>query len=68
VSLLSLGLSRTSTGAVSEIIANNNYSVAEVLAWLQKQEWGKIDLPNLVKREIKKVLESTRWGNAARKS
>lgn len=60
LALISLGLSRTSTIAISELISDNNMTIDECLVWLEAQKWDLIDIPVLVKTEIKRILESTR--------
>ena len=50
LSLMALGLSRTATISVSEIIAREDMSVPEVSERLRVQDWTSIDLPALTKR------------------
>lgn len=57
MSLIGLGLSRTSTLAVSEFIASDILSEAECLKWLQENDWIKEDMPKLVKKEIEELLD-----------
>jgi len=57
VSLMSLGLSRTSTVMLTESIVADDWTAGEVLEWLRKKEWEEIDIPPLVKREVKDILE-----------
>lgn len=57
LALMGLGLSRTSTIALSELITADNLTEAECLAWLRENDWMTRDLPALVKREIGGVLE-----------
>jgi hypothetical protein len=59
IALIGIGLSRTSTIAVSELIAADSLSESQVLQWLEKNRelWSHSALPALVKREIERVLE-----------
>lgn len=56
ISLMSLGLSRTSTLAVSELIANDELDRDGARDWLAAGHWVDADLPALVRREIGRVL------------
>jgi hypothetical protein len=56
ISLMSLGLSRTSTLAISELIANDELDREGARAWLDAGTWVDADLPALVRREICRVL------------
>jgi hypothetical protein len=58
LSLIGLGLSRTSTIAISEIITADSLDESECLAWLRENDWMTRDLPVLVKREIQLTLEA----------
>jgi hypothetical protein len=57
--LIGIGLSRTSTIAVSEFITADSLGESQVLQWLEKDGdlWSHSALPALVKREIDRVLE-----------
>lgn len=59
ISLIGIGLSRTSTIAVSELITSDSLAEPQVLQWLEHNEelWSHSSLPALVKREIERVLE-----------
>jgi len=59
ISLIGLGLHRTSTIAVSELITSDRLTEPEALLWLVKNDalWSHSDLPALVKRDIKRVLD-----------
>jgi hypothetical protein len=59
IALIGVGLSRTSTIAVSEIISADSLSEPQVLQWLarNRDHWSHSALPLLVKREIERVLE-----------
>ena len=52
VSLMALGLSRTTTIAVSELIIDDDLEPADALAWLRQQDLETLALPVLVRREI----------------
>lgn len=67
VSLIGIGLSRTSAVALSDLIAADQMSEAEVLAWIEVNRvvWSEADLPALVKREIEQAI--TARGAAVRK-
>lgn len=58
IALIGIGLSRTSTIAVSELIAADSLTESQVLQWLEKNKelWSHSALPALVKREIERVL------------
>lgn len=58
LSLMSLGLSRTATIMLSELITSDDLSPAECLDWLLESPWQNYDLPVLVKQEISNVLET----------
>jgi len=59
ISLIGIGLSRTSTIALSELIASDSLTESQVLRWLADNEdiWRNFTLPVLVKKEIDRVLE-----------
>lgn len=59
IALIGIGLSRTSTIAVSELITADSLTDAQVLQWLEtnRELWSHASLPALVKREIDRVLE-----------
>jgi hypothetical protein len=52
-----LGLSRTSALALSERIAKDNLDKEGVMAWLKQREWENLDIPELVKTEVRRVVE-----------
>lgn len=56
VSLMALGLSRTTTIAVSELIIDDDLEPADALAWLHEQDLESLALPLLVRREIQARL------------
>ncbi|MFZ5508119.1 MAG: DEAD/DEAH box helicase [Pseudomonadota bacterium] len=58
ISLIGIGLSRTSTIAVSELITADSLTESQVLRWLVENEdlWRNFSLPALVKKEIEHIL------------
>lgn len=58
ISLISLGLSRTATIALSEMIAADALTKDEVLQWLQTNArlWRESSLSPLVKREVESLM------------
>ncbi len=62
IALIGVGLSRTSTIAVSELIAADSLTESQVLHWLEanRELWSHASLPALVTREIERVLKQHR--------
>lgn len=60
ISLMALGLSRTSAIAISELITDENLTEAECLSWLRENDWELMDVPELVKRELALVLAASK--------
>ena len=58
VVLMSLGLSRTATVALSEFIGIDEWTRTEALEWLGAQNFDGLGVPVLLQREINGVLES----------
>ncbi|MCL1036580.1 DEAD/DEAH box helicase [Shewanella submarina] len=56
LSLISLGLSRTSAIEISEFMSNSDLNKVEVLNWLLANNLSKKDMPNLVRIELEEVL------------
>lgn len=56
ISLMKLGLSRTSAVEVSQIMALDNLDEKAVIKWLARQNFASLDLPALVVAEIKSLL------------
>lgn len=52
LSLMGLGLSRSSAIALSELITDDSLDEAGCLRWLEEQNWMTQDMPALIKREI----------------
>jgi hypothetical protein len=59
VSLMTLGLSRTSAIAVGEYIVGDDLSREECLQWLGEQDLEQLDLPILVREELKRAQSTT---------
>ena len=59
ISLIGIGLSRTSTIEISEFITADSFTEPQVLQWLTENEelWRNSSMPVLVKKEIDRVLE-----------
>lgn len=56
LSLMGLGLSRTSALALAEFIASDELSEEACIAWLKENDWRSLNLPVLVKRDIDVAL------------
>lgn len=56
LSLIALGLSRTSAIEISEFISNSDLNQNEVLRWLKENDLSNKDIPNLVLVEIEELL------------
>lgn len=56
LSLIGLGLSRTSAIGINEFIANDQMSEQQVLEWLAVRKWETMDIPAVVKRELDRLL------------
>lgn len=57
LSLMGLGLSRSSSIAISEFITDDSLKEVECLNWLRENNWMTEDMPELIKREITILLE-----------
>ncbi|MCH8152697.1 MAG: DEAD/DEAH box helicase [Planctomycetes bacterium] len=57
LSLLGLGLSRTSALAVYEFIADDSLTEDECLQWIREADLETLPVPELVKREIRNVMQ-----------
>jgi hypothetical protein len=57
LSLIGLGLSRTSAVAINEFLADNRMSEEQVFRWLQTQRWKTLDIPAVVRREIDRLVQ-----------
>jgi len=59
LSLIGIGLSRSSAILISEIITNDSLSEKEVIEWLKSNEWMTSNMPELVKMEIKEIIDKS---------
>lgn len=57
ISLMGLGLSRTSAIAVSEFISNDNLSPKECLKWLNSQNFDSLNISIIIIDEIKRIIK-----------
>lgn len=62
IALMGLGLSRTATIAISEMITADELTEIQALNWLVDNEelWRNFSMPALVKREIERVIEQNK--------
>ncbi len=58
VSLMSIGLARTSAIALSALILADDMSPEQALSWLGDQDLEQLELPSLVRRDIATILGS----------
>ena len=58
LSLIGLGLSRSSAIAISEIIADDSLNEYECLNWLKENDWMTQDMPELIKREVANLVKN----------
>lgn len=56
LSLIGIGLSRTSAVAINDFLADDQLSEDAVLQWLQTRRWERLDMPAIVKREVDSLL------------
>jgi superfamily II DNA/RNA helicase len=56
LSLIGIGLSRTSAVAVNEYLGSDDLSEEEVVGWLREGRWQNYNLSNVVKREIDQLV------------
>jgi hypothetical protein len=57
LSLMSLGLSRSSVTSISNFITQDSFSEAECLNWLVTNDWREFGLPRLVEMEVEAILQ-----------
>ena len=57
LSLIGIGLSRSSAVELSEFLERSELTEEEILQELQTGQWEKLDLPRMVRREIRETLE-----------
>ncbi len=60
LSLVGIGLSRSSAIALSELIADDSMTEKACLTWLRENDWMTHDMAALIKREIRTVLDGKR--------
>ncbi|MBN2266886.1 MAG: DEAD/DEAH box helicase [Candidatus Babeliaceae bacterium] len=58
LSLIGLGLSRSSAIAISELIANDSLNEYKCIQWLKENDWMTQDMPELIKREVSNLLNN----------
>ena len=58
LSLIGLGLSRSSAIAISELIADDSLNESECLQWLKENDWMTKDMPELIKREVANIVKN----------
>lgn len=56
LSLIGLGLSRTTAVAINDFLANDKMSEEAVYQWLQDRRWQTLDIPAVVRREVDDLL------------
>ena len=56
LSLIGLGLSRTTAVTLNEFLADDTMSEEQVLEWLQTGRWERLDIPAVVVRELHGLL------------
>ena len=60
LSLIGIGLSRTSAIALNEFLGQADFDEPQVLEKLSSRDWETLDLPMIVKREIRRVVDNQR--------
>jgi superfamily II DNA/RNA helicase len=60
ITLIGMGLSRTSSIELSDYFGRTNLNEEEVLQRLDDGRWESLSLPSLIKREIRRVIEQKR--------
>jgi len=55
VALMSLGLSRTATLAISNLIGPDEWTTKEALAWLRSTNFAAVDIPSALRKEIERI-------------
>jgi hypothetical protein len=56
LSLIGIGLSRTSAVALNEFLGNDSMTEEDLFAWLSTRRWDALEIPAVVKREVDRVL------------
>jgi len=57
LSLMGLGLSRSSTIIISEFITKDSLDKPSCLEWLKENDWITNDMPDIVKREVLNLIQ-----------
>lgn len=60
LSLIGIGLSRSSAIELSDFIQRTNLSENDALDYIQKGNWQNVDIPDLVKRDISRAYSERR--------
>ena len=60
LSLISLGLSRSTAISISEYMTNSDMQPQEALLWLTQNSIENLELPNLIKLEVLELLKGSR--------
>lgn len=60
LSLIGLGLSRTSAVAINEFLADDKLDEEGVLAWLESRRIQSLDVPSVVAREVEALIQRRR--------
>lgn len=56
LSLMGLGLSRSTAISISEIITDDSLNEAECIQWLEENNWMTEDMPEIIKCEISNLI------------
>lgn len=59
ISLMNLGLSRTTAIALSEFITADSLNVKQCIKWIEENDINQLDLSIIIKEEIKRVVRSS---------
>jgi len=59
LSLIGLGLSRSSAITLSEFITDDLLDESECLQWLKENDWMRKDMPALIRREVANLFANT---------
>lgn len=62
VALMSVGLSRTATIAISHLFRSDEWTTQEALAWLRATDFTSVDIPAALKKEIESLIGSKQAG------
>jgi hypothetical protein len=66
LSIIGIGLSRTSAVALNDYLGSDSMTESDVLTWLGTRQWQAFDLPAVVKQELDKLLvRQTAFAQAA---